>query len=387
TGERGSGPSTPRLSSMVAAVAAAAAGGKDSPRGSATGSVEEFGSDGRPGGLERGSSSSSFVDTSSAAPAIGGGGGGGGGSSSALALADASEARNNGGGGGSGIVRGTGSSLLGNGNSVQVSGGGGGGGGGGELPACLVGILDSFFGGNSKGGGALPPHSPSTITGIDVEVGRSAFAMLGVRDLDDIKHLSGAGIIAPESPERFCHLSDEVVVAAAAVLSSAVRSNAPSEGFGLASAAAAAAAAAQQSSAAMVTAASSTTAPTAARGQGFSKQKGGAAAAAAIADMSDGISRLALANAPSSDVSAAGVSRQIKANGAVPSSLTVAGGRAGLSSLGAAAAASGGVDGGGGGCGGHNALKTVRITGTAEEVQLAEYLIRVRTAGRDIAAA
>lgn len=380
---RGSGPSTPHLSSL------AAPGGKDSPRGSATGSVEEFGSTAG-GGLERGSSSSSFTDTASTTPVIGGGSGSGGGGGSAHALADVSgvarsagASGDDGGSNGDGIVRGTGASLLGNGNSVQASGGGGG-----ELPACLVGILDSFFGGNNKtarGGGAPPPRSPSTITGIDVEVGRSAFAMLGVRDLDDIKHLSGAGIMAPESPERFCHLSDEVVAAAAAVLSSAVRSNAPSEGFGLAATAAAAAAAASAAGKVNVGAATSSSAGvTVPRGQGFSKQKAaGAAAAAVIADMSGGISRLGLTNAPVNGASTPGAVRQkVKGGkGAASSSLSTVG-RASLSSLGAAAAS-----GGGGGCGAPNPLKTVRITGTAEEVQLAEYLIRVRTAGRDIAAA
>lgn len=43
--------------------------------------------------------------------------------------------------------------------------------------------------------------------------------------------------------------------------------------------------------------------------------------------------------------------------------------------------------GGGGGTAGPNSLKTVKITGTAEEVQLAEYLIRVRTTGGNMAAA
>lgn len=115
-----------------------------------------------------------------------------------------------------------------------------------ELPACLADIIDSFLGGNSND--APAPRSPSTITGIDVEVGRAAFALLGVRDLDDIKHLSGAGIIAPESPEAF-RFSDEVLSAAAAVLSvpngsppfsnpaamaAAARGEAPADGSGLA---------------------------------------------------------------------------------------------------------------------------------------------------------
>lgn len=48
---------------------------------------------------------------------------------------------------------------------------------------------------------------------------------------------------------------------------------------------------------------------------------------------------------------------------------------------------SGGSGASGGGTAVSNPLKTVRITGTAEEVQLAEYLIRVRTSGRDMVAA
>ncbi|CAM9695099.1 unnamed protein product [Discosporangium mesarthrocarpum] len=54
--------------------------------------------------------------------------------------------------------------------------------------------------GAGAGAGAAP-MSPTTITGIDVEIGRAAFALLGVGDLADIKQLSGAGIVAPDSPE------------------------------------------------------------------------------------------------------------------------------------------------------------------------------------------
>ncbi|CAM9807571.1 unnamed protein product [Ectocarpus sp. 4 AP-2014] len=404
-----SGTSTPLLSSSVSL-------SRDSPRGSA-GSVEDFGTpatigaaDMNGGGgmdrplLTRGRSSSSS--------GIGGGG--------AVATVLDSGGGGRSGGGAGALHRG---GMLGN-----MSGNGTGNGGvsdDGELPSCLVGILDSFLGGGGKsyvsdgngirsgsGGnvgnnnGAAPPlRSPSTITGIEMEVGRSAFARLGERGLDDIKDLSGAGISAPESPEGYCHLSDEAVAAMGAVYSSAARGNAPCDGVGLAAANAAAAAAATVAAAAAAAAAasnkaagagphprvtaagvgrgsmssgSSSSASTPSPFEGFGLKEGvrgnisGGAATTpgAIAALTGGVSRLGLGITKSGGGGGG--------NGVSPSLASAVGQVSG-------GLAAGG--GGGGGTAGHNSLKTVKITGTAEEVQLAEYLIRVRTTGGNMAAA
>ncbi|CAM9463231.1 unnamed protein product [Ectocarpus sp. 12 AP-2014] len=413
---RVSGTSTPLLSSSVSV-------SRDSPRGSA-GSVEDFGTpaaigtaDMNGGGgmdrplLTRGRSSSSS--------GIGGGG-------AAATVLDSGGGGRSGGGAGA-LHRGM---MLGN-----MSGNGTGNRGvsdDGELPSCLVGILDSFLGGGGKsyvsdgngirsgsGGsvgnnnanekrgnnnGAAPPlRSPSTITGIEMEVGRSAFARLGERGLDDIKDLSGAGISAPESPEGYCHLSDEAMAAMGAVYSSAARGNAPCDGVGLAAANAAAVAAATAAAAAAaaasnkaagagqhprVTAAgfgrggsmssgSSSSASTSSPFEGFGLKEGvrgnmgGGAATTpgATAAVTGGVSRLGLGTTKSGGGGGNGVSPSLaSAVGQVSSGLAAGGG-------------------GGGGTTGPNSLKTVKITGTAEEVQLAEYLIRVRTTGGNMAAA
>eukprot|EP00752_Nemacystus_decipiens_P002137 g2037.t1 len=390
---RGSGTSTPRLSSSVAA-------SRGSPRGSA-GSVEDFNSSMT--GMSDMHMAGSVVDRpvlsrarSSSSSGIGGGG-------AAVAALDS---------GGGGVLHQGG--VLGGDNSGADNQT--------ELPACLVGILDSFFGGgtgsennndgNANGNGsnsgstsndddsnnaaaaaAAAARSPSTITGIEVSVGRSAFAQLGVHGLDDIKHLSGAGIIAPESVD--------------AVHSSAARGNAPADGFSLAASAASAAAAATSFASSIPKRASSSSSSSSSspsvRGdtaggvssgssssslsspsisEGFGKKGGGAGGIgaattpSAIAAAAEGISMLGLG-------SKVGVNA-----GSVPSSLAAAAAAAAARSAGSGGLAMGGVGGvgGGGGAVGPNPLKTVRITGTAEEVQLAEYLIRVRT-GRNIAAA
>ncbi|CAM9438910.1 unnamed protein product [Ectocarpus sp. 6 AP-2014] len=407
SGGRGSGTSTPLLSSSVSV-------SRDSPRGSA-GSVEDFGApatigaaDMNGGGgmdrplLTRGRSSSSS--------GIGGGG-------AAATVLDSGGGGRSGGGAGA-LHRG---GMLGN-----MSGNGTGNGGvsdDGELPSCLVGILDSFLGGggksyvsdgnsirsgsggsagnnnaNEKSGnnnGAAPPlRSPSTITGIEMEVGRSAFARLGERGLDDIKDFSGAGISAPESPEGYYHLSDEAAAAMGAVYSSAARGNAPCDGVGLAAANAAAAAAAAASNkvtgagppprvmaagvgrGGSMSSGSSSSASTSSPFEGFRLREGvrgnmgGGAATTpgAIAAVTGGVSRLGL-DTTNSGGGGGG-------NGVSPSLASAVG------------HVSGGLAaGGGGGTAGPNSLKTVKITGTAEEVQLAEYLIRVSTTGGNMAAA
>ncbi|CAM9325586.1 unnamed protein product [Ectocarpus sp. 13 AM-2016] len=418
SGGRVSGTSTPLLSSSVSV-------SRDSPRGSA-GSVEDFGTpatigaaDMNGGGgmdrplLTRGRSSSSS--------GIGGGG------AAATVLDSGGGARS---GGGAGALHRGG--MLGN-----MSGNGTGNGGvsdDGELPSCLVGILDSFLGGggksyvsdgngirsgsggsvgnnnaNEKSGnnnGAAPPlRSPSTITGIEMEVGRSAFARLGERGLDDIKDLSGAGISAPESPEGYGHLSDEAVAAMGAVYSSAARGNAPCDGVGLAAANAAAAAAATAAAAAAAAAAASNKAVGAGqhpRGKAAGFGRGGS--------MSSGSSSSASTSSPFEGF---GLKEGVRANtggGATTTSGAIAAVTGGVSRLGLGTTKSGGGGGngvspslssavgqvsgglaagggGGGGTAGPNSLKTVKITGTAEEVQLAEYLIRVRTTGGNMAAA
>ena len=104
----------------------------------------------------------------------------------------------------------------------------------GELPPCLVGVFDSFVRGRSSIGHASPPaRSPSTMTGIDVAVQRSAFSLLDMHDLDDIKNLSGAGIFAPDSPESFGNLSDEAL-AEAFVVPGTARRGPLAEGFDVA---------------------------------------------------------------------------------------------------------------------------------------------------------
>lgn len=287
-----------------------------------------------------------------------------------------------------------------------------------ELPACLADIVDSFFGGSSSDVPA--PRSPSTITGIDVEVGRAAFALLGVRDLDDIKHLSGAGIIAPESPETFCHLSDEVLSAAAAALSvpggggsscpasaavaGAARGEAPAEGLGLAAAAKSKAALASTTPYPFSVTMRSKVADRTERSlfEAFGKD--------AIDERDDPLHRRhEFVRAGSGGVldespvvaggtcfaDALSVRCNSRASGeAVVSVPPVAAPAHGVLSVvaGDAGEAKGGMDGakgsnGEGGVAAPNPLKTVRITGTAEEVQLAEYLIRVRTARRDMVAA
>ncbi|CAM9321812.1 unnamed protein product [Ectocarpus sp. 8 AP-2014] len=416
SGGRGSGTSTPLLSSSVSV-------SRDSPRGSA-GSVEDFGApatigaaDMNGGGgmdrplLTRGRSSSSS--------GIGGGG-------AAATVLDSGGGGRSGGGAGA-LHRG---GMLGN---MSGNGTGNGGNGGvsddGELPSCLVGILDSFLGGGGKsyvsdgssirsgsGGsavnnnaieksgnnnGAAPTlRSPSTITGIEMEVGRSAFARLGERGLDDIKDLSGAGISAPESPEGYCHLLDETAAAMGAVYSSAARGNAPCDGVGLAAANAAAAAAATAAAAAAsnksagagppprvtaagvgrggsMSSASSSSASTSSPFEGFGLREGvggnmgGGAATTpgAVAAVTGGVSRLGLGTTNSGGGGGNGVSPSLaSAVGHVSGGLAAGGG-------------------GGGGTAGPNSLKTVKITGTAEEVQLAELLIRVRTTGGNMAAA
>ncbi|CAM9780295.1 unnamed protein product, partial [Sphacelaria rigidula] len=280
----------------------------------------------------------------------------------------------------------------------------------GELPACLVDIIGSFFGGSSSDV-AAPPRSPSTITGVDVEVGRAAFALLGVRDLDDIKHLSGAGIIAPESPESYCHLSGEVVAAAAAVLSVGGGGNsgsgsrygnahakpnacmAPADGLGLAAAESKAAASAAAATAASVSMAPSRPSSERAimRGGGVSDGRGG------VVDSNANNIRRSFGNdtaVPSAVVVENKTSRSELDFTAGPSASGNAVADAGEGSWPAAPLSGQVMDMAGGddgdvdtGAAGHNPLKTVRITGTAEEVQLAEYLIRVRTAGRYMVAA
>ncbi|CAN0308792.1 unnamed protein product [Hapterophycus canaliculatus] len=221
-GGRGSGTSTPLLSSSVPA-------SRGSPRGSA-GSVEDFCgpaggmADMNGGGvldrpmLSRGPSSSSS--------GIGGGG------AAATALESRGEVRD--GSERASILHQAGLPVTANRdnhgsyhhtvNDAAVHNS--------ELPACLVGILGFFGGGPGMGNGtgnvdptsgAHPPRSPSTITRIELEVGRSAFARLGAHGLDDIKNISGAGISAPESRD-------------AVLNSAAARGNAPAEGFGLAAA-------------------------------------------------------------------------------------------------------------------------------------------------------
>lgn len=224
----------------------------------------------------------------------------------------------------------------------------------GKIPDCLAGIIDSFFGGRSENVDARPPRSPSMQTGIEVAVGRAAFALLGVRDLDNIKKLSGAGIIAPESPVGFGNVSDDVMAAAAAaVFSSTARGNAPAEGFGLA-------AAMNQAVTSDARSASShsdahlprvRTVPV----ESFSKE----------ADDICGMSSLNHRCYLSRSGIVAGEGKE-----AVGASMKLSG-----------------VVYGGESSGSSVRPKMVRITGTAEEVQLAEYLIRVRTAGRDMAAA
>lgn len=226
----------------------------------------------------------------------------------------------------------------------------------GEIPDCLAGIIDSFFGGRSENGDARPPRSPSMQMGIEVAVGRAAFALLGVRDLDNIKKLSGAGIIAPESPVGFGNVSDDVMAAAAAaVFSSTARGNAPAEGFGLAAAMNQAVSSDARSASSHCDARLSRARTTPV--ESFGKE----------ADDLCGMPRLSLNHR--CHLSRSGI---------------VAG--EGKETVGASMKLSGVVDGGESG-GGSVRPKMVRITGTAEEVQLAEYLIRVRTAGRDMAAA
>lgn len=380
--ERGNGTITPLF--------VLSASGRDSPRSSTTGSLEDLSSattDARALPSSRGSSSPSVAGVSSSAvvPDFLARGGG-----APVVTLDASfyGAARGGDSSGNGVV-GCGGDL---GDTVDD----------GELPACLVGILDSFLGGSSSSTSdaqAPPPRSPSTITGIEVEVGRAAFALLGVRDLDDIKHLSGAGIIAPESPERFFHLSDEVVAAAAAVLSSAVRGNAPADGFGLA---ATAAAANKANAAAYRPPGSSSSCTVSVSAEGFSSRED-INNIAAMSVATDGIRRLDMNNdnrhhhhhhlAMNNSVVSRGGDNENHNRSSLINNEPVFVGRA-ASSLNTAAddsgsggEAGGGVGGDGGGAIGPSSLKTVRITGTAEEVQLAEYLIRVRTAGRDMAAA
>lgn len=310
-----------------------------------------------------------------------------------------------------------------------------------ELPACLVDIIDSFFGGSSSG--LAEPRSPSIITGIDVEVGRAAFALLGVRDLDDIKHLSGAGIIAPESPESYCHLSGEVMAAAAAVLSgnggavasaaaAAARGKAPAEGLGLAAAGSEAAAAAvagssetsannvgapvTSSSSGVATAATATTASSLGGSrrelfpvEGFSLQgedkdsfssPSGSASFSSSPAVSPSDATTTIGNIVHSKGEGMTHSVEETAKGNTENmgggyvSVAVAGGGVSTETMTELLASDGGIKSDGvaataavAAATPPNALKTVRITGTAEEVQLAEYLIRVRTAGRDMVAA
>ncbi|CAM9691807.1 unnamed protein product, partial [Scytosiphon promiscuus] len=223
-----------------------------------------------------------------------------------------------------------------------------------QLPACLVGIMNSFFGGgpgigNGNGNhveasdGAPPPRSPSTITRIELEVGRSAFARLGSHGLDDIKNISGAGISAPESRD-------------AVLNSAAARGNAPAEGFGLAAANAFSA---------------SSSAPAGALAKAGARRAGVATPALSPASLCS--SSPASSCSPPFELSRLRLGGRGSSGGNIPASL--------------AASATSGLTVGGGGVVGPNPLKTVKITGTAEEVQLAEYLIRVRTTERDIAAA
>lgn len=225
----------------------------------------------------------------------------------------------------------------------------------GKIPDCLAGIIDSFFGGRSENVDTRPPRSPSMQTGIEVAVGRAAFALLGVRDLDNIKKLSGAGIIAPESPVGFGNVSDDVMAAAAAVFSSTARGNAPAEGFGLA----AAVNQAVTSDARSAGSHSNASLPRArtVSVESFSKE----------ADDLCGMTR-----------------RSLNQRFHLSRSGIVSG--EGKEAVGASMKLSGVVYGGES-SGSSVRPKMVRITGTAEEVQLAEYLIRVRTAGRDMAAA
>lgn len=285
-----------------------------------------------------------------------------------------------------------------------------------KLPACLVDIIDSFFGGSSSG--ITTPRSPSTITGIDVEVGRAAFALLGVRDLDDIKHLSGAGIIAPESPESYCHLSGEMVAAAAAVLRNgdgngaaaaagraAAHGTAPADGLGLAAAESnmAACAAASSSFFSPPGSSSSTRAFNAlgsrielALAEGFGKEDDGLRAGTYLdvataygGDTTHHLFDNGSTTAVTKDKEnmgdfsyAAGYTASF---GDYPT--TTSGGSGGPLPNTPASAPRVSAQRVDGGAIEPNRLKTVRITGTAEEVQLAEYLIRVRTAGRYMVAA